>query len=212
MKFRFVKLTALCLLVALMSVTATSAMAASKPRLPKLTLYALEGSLSYDLVDAPDGIKILSVKSSKPDVLKAENTQYPGNFSLEPLKPGKSKVTVTYRASGKTASVSATYTVKKFPKVFATLKVNGQKVQPIPGCNNRYQFENYKKNSATITFKVKKGWKVVQSVFGLDGESLHDFKSGQRHKMPKKSGAQAWISVIESKTRKNLIFWFTFRR
>ena len=63
MKFRFVKLTALCLLVALMSVTVTSAMAASKPRLPKLTLYALEGSLSYDLVDAPDGIKILSVNT-----------------------------------------------------------------------------------------------------------------------------------------------------
>lgn len=110
-----------------------------------------------------DSAKLVSVKSSKPAVLKAvkDGTNLYGYY-LMPKKVGKSKITIKYKVNGKTYTMSRTYTVKKYPNPYESIKVNGKSVK-ISSNKFFYDVTGYSKSSCKIKITPKSGWKVVNA-------------------------------------------------
>ncbi len=212
MKNRFLRVLALCVLAALLCATALPAFAASpKPEMPSHTFWAGERRWCLGVYNAPEDARLVSVKSSNPKVLRVEKGDSLDNIFWEPLKPGKSKVTVTYKVGRKKQSISATYTVRKFPAPFDTLKVNGKSISP-SSQKNIYDLENYKKTRATTTYKPKKGWEVVENGFEVFDEDRITLKSGKSVKIPKGKSGYAVIGLMNKKTGNHIVFFIHFYR
>ena len=124
-----------------------------------------------------DKISILSVKSSKPKVIKIERRRTSHNdissYTLLPLKAGKSKITVKFKYKKKTYSASGNFTVKKYVCPFQWIKIDGKK---IPLAKNKYSYytSNGNKKKSTVTIKLKKGWKV-NNWEGIDFKNFSNF-------------------------------------
>lgn len=212
MKRNIMKITSLCLIVLLLSALATTAVAAPKPQLPMRTFWAGEQTWGLQVEDMPEGAKIVSVKSSNPKVLKAYNEgSEEGILFFDPLKPGKSKVTVILNNGGKNTTLTAVYTVKKFPSTFATLKVNGKAIKPTE-YKNIYRVKNYKPTKTTVTFKPKKGWSVTFSYVSIDYKEPSDIKSGKSFNIPKGKNAYVGIGMTNTKTKEDVIYFIDFIR
>ena len=109
----------------------------------------------------PENIKIISVKSSKPRIIKITKNENPtkiNDYQMIPLKAGKSTISVKFKTGKKTYTASGVYTVKKYPNPFEYIKLNGQKID-LKKFQYSYSPEAYAKSKAKISVKLKKGWK-----------------------------------------------------
>lgn len=154
-------LSLLLVALTLVSLAGTALAASAKPAIAPRTLWAgCEYFSCVDFVNMPENAEIISIKSSKPSVIKAyrEDSGIYDNY-LVPLKAGTSKITVKYKLNGKTTSISGTYTVKKYPNPLTSVTVNGAKIN-IKANKYYYDFNKYTKTKTMVTLKLAKGWKV----------------------------------------------------
>ena len=189
---KFTRILSLLLALLTLVCAAVPALAAPRPAIEPRTLWAgCEYYSGVDFVDMPESAKIVSIKSANKSVIKVvkEGSGLYDHY-LEPLKAGKSKITVKYKYKGKTATISATYTVKKYPNPMTWVKVNGKKLN-IKANKYYYDFEKYTKTKATVTIKLAKGWSIVDT-WGFiqdpdDDSTFEEFspKSGKAFKLPK---------------------------
>lgn len=216
MKSKFLKVLSLCMLLALVigAVPAFAIVEIKTGYMPEQTFWAGEQPLNIGIYGTPDGARLVSVRSSEPKVLKVTKTSSDplDGITWTPLKPGTSKVSVTYKdKEGKKTTISANYTVKKMPSPFSKLKVNGKKVKTSE-YKNVYSFDKYTKTSATITFKVKSGWTVTRKNFEVFGKDRVKLKSGKKYKISKSKEAWAVISLKNKKSGDEVVYMFFFNR
>lgn len=196
MKKSVLRILSLCILAVLLSTAVIPVFAAEKPSLSILTMWAGNGSQYMPVLNFPSNAKIVSVKSSKPEVLQAvkeDDTHY----MIQPLKAGKSKVTLKYKVGKKTSSISGVYTVKKNPKPLTSLKINGKSVD-LRENEYGYELRNYKKSKCTITAKVRKGWKITSLYTPID-DQLGTFKLGKSFKVSKDMNSWSLIKLTNAK-------------
>ena len=184
---------------------------ASAVKIDPETLWAgceYQGSVHF--VNFPKNGKIINVKSSNPKVLKAtcEGTAVYDN-TLTPLKPGKSKISVTYKAGSKKKTVSAVYTVKKYPAPYKSILVNDKKIN-IKDNKYYYDVNSYKKTSAKVKVNPKSGWKIVDS-YAFAGESFTPVKNGKAIKIRKLDNASMFF-VVANKAGDRIQYGVRFYR
>ena len=173
--------------------------------------WAGEQGWCLGLENAPENAKLVSVKSSNPKVLRVSGEDVFA-IGFDPLQPGKSKVTVKYSVGKKVSEVSAVFTVKKFPSVFSTLKFNGKSIQP-SYAKNIYEIHNYKKTSATLTFKLKSAWNLLSAGLDIEGEGERvPLVSGKSFKIPKGKESYIAIDAQEKKTGDYIVFFIHIYR
>ena len=111
--------------------------------------------------------KITSVKSSNSRIKVYRNNHIDENgkkqvsFTIQGKKPGKAKLTIKFKAGSKTKTVKKTVRVKKYPNQIKSLKINGKTIKTKG--DRKFFYNNsskYKKTSAKIKMKLKKGWKI----------------------------------------------------
>ena len=163
MKNRLLKVLALMMLLAL-AIGAIPALAdyGDKASIEDMDLYAGCGDYLLDFDENWTWCEeIISVKSSKPDIIAVP---YKDLELITPKKPGKSKITVKYKYEGKKYTISKTLTVKEYPNPVKSLTFNGKKV-PLKGNKKvyyTYTSKKHRKNSATINLQPNSGWKISQ--------------------------------------------------
>lgn len=183
------KLLRTCLALLLVVFSLSSGMvvgAAGELKLAPRTLWAgsTENYLVYQNLSTSvyDNSQLLSVKSDNSKVIKVvidedEEGDLECGATLTAVKPGKAKITVTYEYKGEEHTLSATYTVKKAPKPFASIKIGGKalNLKKCP-CNAKVKCRGGKKIKAEV--KLKKGWKLKKMFQSdMEGES-HKVKNG----------------------------------
>ncbi len=160
-------------------------------------------SVSSPYGNFPDDIKIISVKSSKPKIVKITKNDNPTkiyDYQLVPLKAGKSTITVKFKEGGKTYTASGVFTVKKYPNPFEYIKVNGKKIDLK---KNKYDYspEKYTKSKAKISVKLKKGWKFEnweKLDFATNQYTHPKTLNGKSFKVGK-DGTHVGFSIVNSK-------------
>lgn len=163
MKHTLIRILSLCLLLCLLTAVAVPGLAAEKPTIVNGTLWAGVGKSAVLVMNLPRNAKSFSITSSNKDVVKVgcSDRSDASTLWLKPLKTGKSKITVNYKSGGKSRSVSSTFTVKKYPKALAWVKVNGKKIDLSLKKNKLgYDCIGYTKKKITVDYKVGSGWKV----------------------------------------------------
>ena len=204
MKNKLMRSFALCLLLVLLVGASLPGQAAAKPSIITSTLWAGIGRCAVIVQNLPSDATSFSITSSNKAVIKAgcDDKKDANSLWVEPLKVGKSKITVKYRSGGKTRSVSTTFQVKKYPNPLAWVKINGKKIS-LSKNKLGYDCNNYKKTSITVDFKVSDGWKVQY----LDGVRIRDdeyrdfkWKKGKAIKLAADQRAIIDIALINNKT------------
>ena len=207
MKNRLFKGLSILLLLMLAISTAAPALAAAKPSLPDMTMWEVWESIrhiSLSDMNLPEDAELIKVTSSKKAVIEARI--FDGNsLALWPGKAGKSKITVTYKIGDKKGTISRTYTVMKYPKPIATLKVDGKKINLTKNKAFAYM-QKYKKTSTTIDVKLNKGWKIIGMEYAardknydwVDDRSL---KSLKKIKSDKNYNFEVRIRMINAKNQ-----------
>ena len=204
---RFTRILSLLLVVFALAGLAGSALAATlKPAIEPRTLWAgCEYYSSVDFVDMPENAKILSVKSSRPGIIKAhrESSNIYDNY-LEPLKAGKSKITVKYKYEGKTSTISATFTVKKYPNPLTSVTVDG-KARNLKANPYYLDINKYKGTKPLVKVKLAKGWKIAYTWGYTEKPGAEDsFKefnprNGRSFKLPKGYEAGVFFTMANAK-------------
>ena len=201
------RILSLILIVLLLTTIATPALAAkAKPSIIPTTLWAkCDYFESVRFRNMPEKAKLVSIKSSNTKVIKVvkEGSGIYDNY-LEPLKAGKAKITVKYKIGSKSNTISATYTVKKYPNPLQSVEVNGTKVN-IKANKFFYTVDGYTENSAKVKVKLAKGWKIA-STWGYkenpfaDG-SFEEFtpKNGKSFTIPEEYNAGVFFTLENSK-------------
>jgi hypothetical protein len=205
MKFsKSTRALSLCLLLALILGACLPGFAESKK--PALitgrgVLWVGSGRSPVVATNLPSDAKSFFVTSSKPSVIKVGRQKDFGPYGwyMEPLKPGKAKITLKYKTEGKTRSVSATFIVEKYPNPFEYIKVNGKKIKLKDGQSNLF-LEDYNKNTITISYKLKRSWKLT----GLEGNRVKgdiwyecDWKKGKAINLKGYNAADLVIDMEE---------------
>ena len=189
---RTVRILSLILVLATLLCVAAPALAAQKVSIAPKTLWAgCEYTFGIDFNNMPENAKLVSVKSSNSKVLKA--TKYGSaiyDTDLTPLKVGKAKVTVTYKIGSKKDTVSATYTVKKYPNPLKRVTVDG-KALDIKNNKYYYDFNKFKGTKPLVKLTLAKGWKIAWT-WGFtqkkgDDSTFKEFnpKNGKAFNLPK---------------------------
>lgn len=179
---------------------------ADQVRLDAETLWAGGNSWSVSIAFLPQNAKIIKVISSKPKVIKASlyDHEYYGKWPmLQPLKAGKSKITVKYKVGSKTKKVSATFKVKKYPNPYASILVNGKKID-IKKNKFNYFVDGYKKASAKVKVKPAKGWTILGSTLWV-GDKNKDYKDGKSFKTPK--GKYSSVNYVLQNAKGEVIYY-----
>lgn len=202
MKRKFRIATVLMLLIGLLSAAAFTVSAESnKIKLETHTYWAgTPGAYTVFSENLPDSAKLVSIKSSKPGVLKAEKWGS-GKWDcvVIPLKKGKSKVTVTYKIKGKKVKVSGVFTVKPYPNAIKKLVYNGKKISLK---KNKYEADKISKTTKKVSIKVTpaKGWKLRDPIEILsEGGTYKDLKNGKSVKISPKKPRVAALITLENK-------------
>ena len=201
--FRSVLIVLLAMVMMAGMLTPAFAEEKAKPALKTFVLYDNEGySRGLGISNMPDNADLVSIKSSKPSVLTAEGTSL-YDLCLTAVKAGTSKVTVKYKVGNKTASISAKFTVKKFPNAIKSLKINGESIDL---SFNRYDYfamgyGNQDKNKKMkIDVKTNKGWEVAETYAMLNSSSKRiNFKNGKNFNIPKKTMDGEVIILLRNK-------------
>ena len=167
----------------------------SKPKIARKTIWIYsDGGWTHagDLYSENDGTlypdEFISIASSNEDVLEvAEQDAEHNGYFFNPLKPGKTKVTLTYKYKGKTYNESKTINVKKFPQVVKKATLNGKNVTKSlkKGYYSNYK---YKKGTIQINLKPKKGWKIKRITYTYP--EYKTIKNNQQVTIPKKQWAR----------------------
>ena len=128
----------------------------------------------------PDDAKLVSIKSSKPKVLGVEKWGTDKwDCAVQPLAPGKSKVTVVYKIDGKKVTVSGTFTVKKYPNAIKKLTFNKKTISLK---KNPFEIDCFSTAAKTNTIKVTpaSGWTLVSPIEILsEGSTYKSAKNGK---------------------------------
>ena len=130
-------------------------------------------------------MQLISIKSSKPKVIKAIADENGLSMqSLATYKPGKSKLTLTYKYKNKRYKTSAVYTVKKYPNPIRAIYVNGRKVK-LKKKSFQDGLTSFKKSKAKVKLVPSKGWSISEtSAYSEDNDIA--FKNGGTVKIAKK--------------------------
>lgn len=182
MKKRIAIVTLLAIVLSLMLAASSAALAKGLDLKLETHTYWEKDPSCYTVFteNLPENAKLVSIKSAKPKVLRAEKWgSGKWDCGVVPLKAGKSKVTVVYKISGKKVTVSGTFTVKKYPNAIKKLTFNKKAIDL-----KKYPFEidNFKQAAKTITIKVTpaSGWKLVSPIEILsEGCSYKTVKNGK---------------------------------
>ena len=141
--------------------------------------------------------KIVSVKSSKPSVVKVEDRE--DNFyNWSALKKGKAVITVKYKIGSKTYTLKQTVTVKKV-KPFSYIKYNGKNIY------KGHEFESYfvkLKSGKKITWKLKKGYKLVSATTNYGMKGYKKLKKNAR--LTIKKNLNRWINFNVKDSKGNV--------
>lgn len=217
---KLLRMLSLCLALMMLWAAAMPVSAESNAK-PKIITGGIQwvgmGKGPVIISDLPDGAEIMSIKSSKPGVLKVGKGGGIGPHDLwkEPLKAGKSKVTVKYKVNGKPKSVSATFTVKVYPDPFEYIKLNSKKIDLKKNIAVLI-VQNYDKNKVTIKFKLKSGWKLSQKCSGyrIKGDEWLDvtWENGKAISLKGYDAADLYIDVVNKKTGQTCNFEFAISR
>ena len=195
------RLAVLLIVTTILVLSSCSAVFAKKLKLETHTYWA--GAPYYYTVfykNLPEKAKLVSIKSSKPKILEPDKWgDERFDCAVQPLKPGKSKVTVTYKINGKNTSVSGTFTVKKYPKAIKKLVYNGSTIDLK---KYKFQIDKYSKTKKiTIKATPSKGWKVQNPIELLsEGSSYKTVRNGKSVNIDlKKSRVSALITLKNKK-------------
>ena len=145
-------------------------------------------------------LQIISMKSSKPKVIKPVKDKETNRYyfdSIKALKPGKSKITITYKYKGKKYTSSAVYTVKKNPDPVKALYVNGKKVK-IKKRSYEYLIRKYAKSNVKIKIVPKKGWRI-EDCYAYNQDDSFSAKNGGKLKVIKGQTTTFGVSLINKK-------------
>lgn len=114
----------------------------------------------------------ISVKSSNPKVAKVKGTayrdssgrkpQYYAGYSITPVSPGKTKITVTVTVNKKKYTRTCVYTIYKWENPFKVLKAGNLNCQPLFQKTNNYQSKR-KTFSGKFTYKLKPDFTIVSA-------------------------------------------------
>ena len=172
-----------------------------------------------------DKATLVSVSSSNKNVIKTVKSSSDKSlgygYTMEPLKTGSSTITVKYKVKGKTYSMKRKYYVKKFPKPYKTIIVNGKTVSIT---KHKYSFtvNDYTRNSAKVKITPKSGWKVYYAsayffnskTGSSSSKTLKNsvITSGEAIKIP--SGSTAYVNVyfINKTTQEKIQYKVTLSR
>ena len=158
----------------------------------------------------PYYITILSVTSSKPDVIKAKSNKLYSKITLQAKKPGKSKIAIKYKYRDKTFTASAVSAVSNdYP--LKSVKVNGKPLN-LKKDSRGYSKFDYKKSTAKTKVAAAKGWKVksVKYYYGFNDTKAKKIKNGKSVKTPK--GQTTSVIATLKKGKKTFTYRFFFSR
>lgn len=112
-----------------------------------------------DTTTSSENATIKSIKSGNTSIAKISKKS--GSFVWKVKKAGKVKITVNFTTpDGTLKTVSKKITVKKYPKPFKSIKINGKSVKV---SKNKYKYSGDVSDSATkasVKMALKSGWKV----------------------------------------------------
>ena len=122
----------------------------------------------------PKGAKIVLAESSNEKVLDGiahdagyDESKTGGGWQVILIgkKPGKSKLTITYKTlSGKKVKLSKTITVIKYPDPVKSVVVNGKKMKIEKGIADcGVKLLKNKKGDAKVKVQLRSGWKIVKN-------------------------------------------------
>lgn len=194
------------------------AMAAAKVKIVPQTLWFMADNPDFQdhwvhISNLPKSAKLLGCVSSNEAVVSipfSEAIPRDEEYVLNVKKPGKAKITVTYKVGAKKRTVSATYTVKKAPKVVSKLVFDGRKVN-LNENGQAYYFCDGTPNkySHKIGFTPAKGWKIVESnICDYEGNVIVSVKNNKTFKLPKKLHLSIYQLVYVMKNSKGDIFYY----
>lgn len=209
MKKKLLRSLSLCLLLTLLAGAMLPVNAATKPSIVKSTLWAGVGKCALIVLNLPSDAKSFSVTSSKSSVVKAgcDDKNDAGSLWIKPLKVGESKITVKYETGGKKKSVSATFKVKKYPKPFSWIKINGKKID-LNKNKLGYDCTKYTKDEITVDYKVSSGWTVKsRTVAKFQGDDIKDF-AWKKNKPISLADCDGAIVSIELKNKAGDVFTY----
>ena len=216
MKKAFSRILTLCLLLCLLASVAAPGLAAAKPTIANSTLWAGVGKSAVLVQNLPGNAKSFSITSSRKDIIKVGcgDRNDPSTLWLKPLKVGKSKITVKYKAGGKSYSVSSTFTVKKYPNPLAWVKVNGKKID-LKKNKLGYDLESYTKKKLTVDYALSSGWKVRRRFVSMFVDNdIKDvaWKKGKAIDLSNVPAAIVTLVLYNSKTDDEFLYMFFVTR
>ena len=201
----------IAMLIIVTGPSANADAATVKPSIVAETLWVgtkYQYSVMYKNV--PDEAKLVSIKSSKPTILKVSKTgKTVYDTKLKPIKAGKAKVTVKYKIGNKTYTVAKTYTVKKKPSVIKSITLNGKKIKT----NESTLITNvakYKGNKTKINLKLNANWKVAETFAYMQNpnkiDSYKEFKVKNNKSFILKSGynGAVFFTLKNTKTKETI--------
>lgn len=170
-----------------------------------------------------DKVKVLSVVSSNPSVVKVEKRGSKAyETSLHSLKPGKSTITVRVKYKGKKYQFKKKLTVKPYPSPYKSIKVN-DKALNIKKNKFSYTFKNYKKKNPMVQITPKEGWTITYASISKYNPKKFDetykwarikkpasVKKGLKLKLPKTYDGNLYVQMTSKKGYKieyNLSFF-----
>jgi hypothetical protein len=168
MKRNLYRLLALTLLLTFIAGT-FPALAAAKVAIVKPETFWQGDWQRVMLENLPKGAAIASVKSSRTDIIQVVEADENRPWMLHALAGGKSRITVRYTLkSGAAKSVSATFTIKKYPNAIKYIKLNGKKLPIKPAEDIQYLLQGYNKTATRLTVAANTGWKIEKITLYLD--------------------------------------------
>ena len=168
-----------------------------KPKLRGATYWA--GATGFPICDNVSyDTKVVSVKSSKSDVISVKKGKTLDKCKFTAKKAGKSTITIELNLNGEKKKVKATYTVKKYPNALKTLKVDGKSVN-----FKKKPFEystKVSKDKVKVEFKAGSGWKFEGGAyFDVSAGKFVTIKSGSKVKVPKGKSVTVFLDMVNKK-------------
>ncbi len=152
--------------------------------------------------------KVISVKSSKPGVIKATFKKNKGvnKITLSAKKAGTSKITIKYKVGNKTYTTKANYTAVTFP--LASVKVNGKAIN-LKKNESGITYNRYAKSNARVNAKAGKGWKLLKITTWVNGKEKK-LKNGA--KIATKKNTSVTVAIHLKKGKMTYTYFIEFSR
>lgn len=173
----------------------------NKPlELAKSTYYIghpTKSSLAYSMItEDGDKAQILSVKSSKPSVLKITKGKKFNTIKVQAKKVGSAKLTITYKVDGKKYTTSATCKAAKYPLKSVTLNGKAMNLAKYP---YGYYGPKYTKSTVKVKFTPAAGWKLAKLQYMANGKTK-TIKNGATVTKPKGKMVFLFADLKKGKT------------